>query len=225
MSREEVRQRGVYYTIIQGTFRQRVDQDHPEAQRRDFETKDGKKGTKYERVVDALYGYITDINFHDSEFGLKMNIVLDENEQGIKPIISLSTNSREAEDFMLKVPNIDLSKEVKLRPFNFTGDNNDEVRGMDIRQEDANGDFEVKITNFYYDAEKKENINGLPNPQKANEEMHKDDWKVYFIQRRQFLVEYIKEKIVPGIPQREMPAVKNDLSYPDEDINPDSIPF
>lgn len=231
MSREEISNRGLYYSIIKGTFRQKVDQDHPDAVRRDYETSDGKKGIKYERVIDALYGYITDIAFYDSEYGMKINIILDENQDGIRPNISLPTQSREAEDFMKKLPNIDLTKEVKLRPFNFTGDNDDEIRGMEILQPNDNDEYMIKITNFFRDAEKKENINGYPNPPKESDEMDKEDWKIYFIQARKFLVAYTGDKIVPTIPTPERPKSPKSHeeekrnTYPEEDINPADIPF
>ena len=61
MSREEIREKNLYYTIVGGSFRVQVPQDHPNAVRRDWTSTDGKSGTKYERVVDTLIGYIDDI--------------------------------------------------------------------------------------------------------------------------------------------------------------------
>ena len=46
MSREEISQPKKYYTIVQGTFRTQVPQDHPEAYRRDWTSADGKKSGK-----------------------------------------------------------------------------------------------------------------------------------------------------------------------------------
>lgn len=161
MAREEIKENNQYYTIIGGTFRIQVRQDDPTAVRRDWTSADGtKSGTKYERIVSALVGHIEDIQFRDGEYGMQLYVMLNENEDGSKPVIALQTASREAEDFLKKLPAINLLKEVRLRPFNFEGDSGDEVRGMEVTQEDAEGKFTVKVANYFRDVEKKENING-----------------------------------------------------------------
>lgn len=226
MSREEIREKALYYTIVQGSFRTQVDKDDPDAVRRDWTSADGKKsGTKYERVVNALFGKIEDVSFKDGDYGMQIFIKLDPNEDGISPIIALATASREAEDFMKKLPNINLSQEVRLRPFNFEGEGGDEVRGMEIMQQDGDGNFNVKITNFFRDTEKKVNINGFPNPE--GEDLSKDEWKIYFMQARQFLIKYTKDKIAPKF-QDAAYVRKNEVKrLPEtaEEINPDDIPF
>ncbi len=200
--REETIKRGRYYTIIAGSFRVQVPQDHPEAVRRDWKSADGtKSGTKYERIVNSLFGFIKEVSFHDGEFGMQVYIKLDETEDGEDPIIALATSSREGEDFLKKLPNINLAKEVRLRPFNFEGEGGDEVRGMEIMQQDENDEFKVKITNFFRDKEKKENINGYPNPE--SNDLSKDEWKLYFLQARMFLIKYTKENIIPKFTMTE----------------------
>jgi hypothetical protein len=202
MSREELREKNLYYTIIGGTFRTQVDKDDPTAVRRDWVSADGSKsGTKYERIVKALYGYIEDIQFRDSEYGLQCYVMLDTNADGFKPVITLSTASRETEDFLRKLPNINLLEEVQLRPFDFEGDSG-EVRGISVMQADAtNGEFNIKITNYFRDQEKKENINGFPTPEGDIDGYTKDDWKLYFLQARKFLVNYTKEVIQAKVAQ------------------------
>src|SRR5450432_3893905 len=107
MSREQIKEKNLYYTIVGGSFRVQVSEDHPEAVRRDWTSADGSKsGTKYERIIKSLIGFIEDIQFRDSEYGLQMYIMLDENQEGWKPVIALSTASREAEDLMKKLPSI-----------------------------------------------------------------------------------------------------------------------
>ena len=89
MSREDTRQPQSYFTIIQGDFRTQVAEDHPEAVRRDWKSADGSQsGTKFERVVRALYGYITDISFADGEYGMQWFIKLDKNADGKEPTIA-----------------------------------------------------------------------------------------------------------------------------------------
>lgn len=202
MSREEIREKNLYYTVIGGSFRVQVSADDPEAVRRDWTSADGSKsGTKYERIVKSLIGFIEDVQFRDGEYGLQMYVALDENNEGWKPVIALSTASREAEDLMRKLPNVDLLKEVRLRPFNFQGDGGDEVRGMEVMQEGGDGEFTVKVTNYFRDTEKKTNINGYPNPEGDTQEFSKDDWKLYFLQARKFLVNFTREKIEAKVAQ------------------------
>jgi hypothetical protein len=228
MSREQVVKRGKYYSIVAGTFRTQVPQEDPTATRRDWESADGKKsGTKYERIVNALFGYIKDVSFADGEFGMQVLIKLDENEEGDNPIIALGTSSREAEDFLRKLPNVDLSKEVRLRPFNFEGDNNEEVRGMEIMQQDSDDEFTVKITNFFRDKDKKENINGYPNPEGDTADYSKDDWKIYFLSARKFLINYIKENICPQFTEQGQKDIIHDKNIDAalEENPADAIPF
>ena len=230
MSREELNQPKKYYTIVQGTFRTQVPQEHPEAVRRDWKSADGKSsGTKYERVIRALYGYITDVSFADSEYGKQVYIKLDKLSDGEEPTIALNVASREAEDFLKKLPNIDFAKEVQLRPFNFTGDENDEVRGMSVMQPDEWAEFKKKITNYFYDipvdapkGTRGKNVNGFPIPSGDTDSFDKDDWKIYFLTCRKFLTDYtekhIRPKLAAAVPNLVPAAAKK---Y--ENADPDAI--
>ena len=232
MSKELVVKKGRWYGIIDGTFRVQVPQDHPEAVRRDWKSADGKNsGTKYERIVNALFGVIQEVSFQEGDYGTQILIKLDENEDGENPIVALATASREGEDFMKKLPAIDLSKEVRLRPFNFTGESNDEVRGIEVMQQDDAGNFTVKIRNFFRDYEKKENINGFPSPEGDTDMYSKDDWKIYFLSARKFLIAYTKEhtnldagtRSVSPIPKSyEEEHAKDPL---EDEFDPSKIPF
>jgi hypothetical protein len=132
---------------------------------------------------------------------MQVYIMLDENADGSKPVIALSTASREGEDLLKKLPSIDLLKDVRLRPFNFEGDTGDEVRGMEVTQQDAEGKYTVKVKNYFRDFEAKTNINGYPNPEGDTEDYSKDDWKLYFLQARKFLVNYTKENMQAAVAQ------------------------
>jgi hypothetical protein len=145
---------------------------------------------------------------------MQIMVALDPNPDGWKPVVALSTSSREAEDLMKKLPGIDFKKEVKLRPFNFEGTGGDEVRGIEVLQSDGT-DFTIKIKNFFRDAEKKENINGFPNPEGDTTSYSKDDWKLYFLLARKFLVAYTRDKVCAVVAQTVIerdnaPEVKTD---------------
>lgn len=233
MSREQIVEKKNWYYTIDGSFRQKVEQDHPEAVRRDWKSADGKtSGTKYERIISALFGKIEKVEFVAGDYGLNINITLDKNDDGINPNISLLAASREGEDFLKKLPNIDLSKEVRLMPFNFDDDNDREVRGLSITQQDNEGNFKVKIMSFFFDPEKKENINGYP-VVADRDAMDKEDWKVFFIQARKFLVKYAEENIIPKLAERTIGVSPIPKSYEEEhakdplenEFDPSKIPF
>lgn len=206
MSREVIKENNLYYTVIKGTFRTRVDEFAEGAVRREYETKDGAMAFKYERILSSLIGYIEEVQFYDSEFGMQCYITLDRNEKGQKPIIQLSMDGREADNFLKKLPNIDLNREVCLRPFNFKGREGDEVRGLDVSQEDENGKFKAKVSNYFWDEEKEETIHGYPRPDGNTDDFSKDDWKIYFLQVRKFLINYthanVEEKIAKSVELR-----------------------
>lgn len=196
MSREQVIEKKNFYYTNGGMFKQKVDQEHPEAQRRDWETPDGKSGTKYERHITALFGFITNIQFFDGDYGRSIQITLDPDEDGIAPVISLNASSREGTDFLRKILNVNLKKEVKLAPYEMENDG-ESRRGLTVYQQDEADNFTVKIGDFYRDFEKKENMNGMPNPPKPNDEMTKNAWKAYFLQVDDFLVENTQKIILP----------------------------
>jgi len=223
MSREEISQPKKYYTIVDGTFRTQVPEDHPDAVRRDWKSADGKSsGTKYERIIRALYGYITEISFADTQFGMQIYIKLDKNTDGEEPTVALNVTSREAEDLMKKLPNIDLALEVQLRPYAFDGTEGDEVRGMSVMQPDEFGDFKKKVVGFFRDFDAKKNINGFPNPDGDTDSYSKDDWKIYFLLCRKFLIHYTTENVIPLIkrtstPKPATPPVAHDMDGSDPD--------
>lgn len=223
MSREETRMPGLYYTVIDGTFRTRVDKDHPQAKMREYETRDGAKAVKYERTVSALSGYIEDVSIFDGDYGKTINIRLDENEEGQSPVIQLNAGTTYGEDFLKKAPNIDFGKEVRFSPFAFTSEEGKEIRGISITQKE--GEEDVKVKNFFYDTEQKTNINGYPEPDGSTEDYSKEDWKIYFLQARKFLLAYFAENVVPKIQFREDRPKTVSRAEDVEEINPDDIPF
>lgn len=213
MSREELPVKGRYYSIIQGSFRTQVPKDHPDAVEREWEATDGTKGTKWEREVKAVIGFIKDIQIVDTEFGTQVKVFFDEDDEGDQKIVALNAKSREGEDFLKKLPNIDLSKEVRLRPFKFEGDRGDDVRGMEVVQQDDEGSFKRKITNFFYDPETKENLNGFPKPEGDTDMFTKDDWKIYFLQANKWLVNYIQKNILPKLKDGSFSSIKDEIPF------------
>ncbi len=179
---------GRYISILaDGRLHETVLQNTEGAVLREYETSDGKKGSKWERVFGAIKARITGIKFQDGDYGESIQITFDDGEN--KVILSQLCASSFGEDILKKLPAIDFSKEVSLRPYAFEGEDEKMVRGVEVKQ---NGE---KVTNYFWDAEKKEPLNGFP--AFDGNKSDKDDWKIHFLKARKFLVNYAKENIVP----------------------------
>lgn len=214
-----------YFSIIDGTFRVQVSPDHPDAVARDWETKDGKKGTKYERIVQALFGVVEGIEFHDGDYGTNLNITLDKDEDsGKNPVLSMGTATPYGEATLKLLPNLVPGKEYRFRPFSFKDKETDkDIRGMEITERDSDDKFTVKIPNFFYDAETKTALNGYPTPEGDTSKYKSDDWKLFYLQARKHLIRYAEQNVLPRFSQIKS---STPLEYPAEgDVKPEDIPF
>lgn len=177
-----------------GTIRKVVPEGTPNSVIREYETSDGKAGTKTELIFKEISGFITDMELFDGDYGVNLIIELAVSEdKETKEYLSLGTASSFGEDFMKKLPNLKLDEIVTLVPYAFEDEKGKNKKGISILQ---NG---VKIQNFFYDAEKKENINGFPVPQGDTAKYSKDKWKAYFLDARIFLTEYAKENFIEKV--------------------------
>ena len=182
--------------IADGSIRMQVPEGTEGSVRREYEDKDGNKQFKIEAVFNAIDGMLGDITVKAGKFGDQIMVPITDQDSGEVYTLALGTSSNFGEDFMKKLPNINLAEPVLLAPFSFIGDNGKDVRGMDIRQ-----GFDVnvpnsgeKAANHYRDAEAKRNINGMPTPEGDTRHFNTDDWKVYFITVRKFLIADLTEK-------------------------------
>lgn len=187
----------IFATVLaDGKIHVNVPEGTEGAVEREYETSDGKKGTKLELVYTELNGIIQKIDFHEGDYGINLQIVVGE-EDDEKPItLSLSTESNFGEDMMKKLPNINLKKPVTLAPFSFDNDKGKKQRGISVTQLNKKGEPE-KILNFYFDPEKKVVINGypaVPKPEKGGKPLSKTTWRKYFSVARDFLIEDITER-------------------------------
>ena len=185
-----------YFTVLgsDGTLRTKVPEGTEGAVRRDYETKDGAKGTKFERVFKSIEGMITNVQIHDGEYGTNLVITLAD-KNGVEVNLSLGFNTPFGEDTAKKLPQVDFEMPVKFAPYAFVDDNGKDKKGMTVMQ------GEVKLQSFFngYDAEAKKftYANGYPEPKGDTSEYNSDKWKVYFGECRIFLQEYIEKYILP----------------------------
>lgn len=163
-----------------GSLRMEVPEGTEDAVRRDYETSDGKKGTKYELVFKKLEGHIKSIDIFEGDFGKNLLVKVEKGDEMVTLSIGVSTPF--GEDFMKKFPSIDTTKKVSVEPFSFENDEGKLIKGLSIKQDGE------KIKNFYFDSDKKKAINKMPEPEGATKKFDKDDWKAYFLKARKFLL-------------------------------------
>lgn len=221
--------KATYIHIIGGKFKESATEETPGAEKREWETKDGKSGTKWELTHDYVTGKITNLEYRDGEYGTDLMVTVQDPEAKI--VIQISEKSRYYDDFAKKVKAIDFNEEVYLAPFDFDGENAKgkakRFAGITIKQGDK------KITSYYYDGKKP--INKMPKVnEKEKEEMGDDYWTVYFTKLRVFLKKEIQGIKLPeyeaglggDIPMDEAPAPKGkDVTVDGDDDESSDLPF
>lgn len=237
---EPLEKKAVYYSIKDSTFRLKTDKEDPEAVRREYTNpKTGEEGIAYERAYKALYGVVSDVSFHDNTLKdgtvlRSLHIGLGEDENGVSQIISIPVDSRFATDFLKRLPSIELTKEVRLMPYDFEKEGPRQV-GISVYTKDDAGNFTVKVDNNFFTKvegegmdKKYTNLHGFPEP--TEDDMQ--DWPFYFKKVNKFLVNYAKENILKKFNTTNRPPQsleeqmeRQGAQYPDEEISPESIPF
>ena len=190
---------GKYLNVVQGDLREKVEEGTEKAVRRVYETSNGTKGEKWEIVYsNGISGIIEDIQLRDGDFGEQLSIHI--SDVGEHFYINVPSDSNYATDLLKKLPNIDLKKEVFLRPYSFTPKDSDKVkRGMTVKQGNK------KIDNFYFDPNTKKVINGCPAPTGDTKSYSKTKWKAYFAQELIFL----QEELLKVFPKKSDSVTKD----------------
>lgn len=210
--------------LADGKFHQTVPEGTVNSIKREYEDKQGGKHSKVELVFDEASGYISKLSFNENEFGKSLNVEIDGDGT-----ISLNVESNFADDFMKKLPNVDLSQPVTLAPYAFEDDNKRNRRGITIYQGGR------KIESAFWDSEKKVVKGDIPQAEGDTKEYDKDDWKMHFMRVRKFLVSNT-ERIAGNMgtfikpttasrPAKPANTSLDNIEYPEEEINPEDIPF
>ena len=173
---------GRFLTVVAGKLREKVEEGTEGATKRTGEVA-GTPFEKWELVYPGITAFITKIELQDGKYGKNVLIRMTD-ANGEEFTVSLGAeNSRTGVPFMEAIPNLDLTKEVTLKPYKFNNDKGENVEGMQILQ-DGN-----KIKSAFYDPETKSNLLGMPKAEaKKNGEVN---WKLYFAQRDEWLQTYM----------------------------------
>jgi|ERR1035437_5403623 hypothetical protein len=190
MSLKKAEDRTFLSVLADGNIHQTVPEGTKDSVLRKYKTSDGKEGQKTELVYTELIGKITKVDFYEGDYGNQLQLTIVDGEE--KPVVlSLGTSSNYGEDMMKKLLNIDLERNVKIVPYSFTDDKKKMKKGITVYQSD--GKKSEKVKNYFYDDIAKKNIHGYPEPKKLKKPLSKDQWKLYFGECREFLVEKITE--------------------------------
>lgn len=198
-----------------GTLRLTVPEGTEGAKLREYETSDGKKGSKWELVFKSLAGKITNMQVFEGNYGKNLLVTL--SYEGGEDTISFNTASPFGEDFMKKLPNINLDEYVTITPYSFVDDNGKTRKGVTVMQGD------VKLTNYFYDAEKKKNLHKYPEPEGDTGTYDKDDWKIYFTKCRKFLVKNVEDTFLPTFAHMSPTITGSSVDYPEEEAAADKF--
>jgi hypothetical protein len=195
-----------------GTLRLTVPEGTEGAVFREGTTASGKHYEKWELVFKSLSGKISNMWFYEGDYGVNLMVSLA--YEGGEDTISFGTATPFGEDFMKKLPNINLDEYVTISPFSFIDDNGKNRRGVTVKQGD------VKLENYFFDKEKKKNLHKYPNPEGDTGAYSKDDWKMYFMQARKFLVKYTEENFLPKFAHRQPKIEVSTVEYPTDYVEP-----
>lgn len=204
-----------------GLFHEKVSEDTEGAVRREYEIKDKKtgavtKGVKWELLYkDMKDVHLVNVEFEDGEYG--ENILLtfrfaDESEI----TLAESTAGNFGTDIMKKLPNLSFAEKMTIKPYAFTAENGKEKRGVNFYQGSD------KVMGYFWDDETKKPLHGFPEID-AEKTYDSDDWKMHFIGVKKFLVAYTKENIAPKFAKDGVEPAR--VEYPEDEINPEDIPF
>ena len=206
-----------YLHITYGKLRMKTTESDPEAQSR--ENKDGK--TIYERVYSWVEGNLAGIYYkQDDKYGNSFEVIIDDGKDRFQ--VSFPEGDNYFMDFFSKLPNTDMSKPLRIAPYDFEDSNTGKRRkGITLMQagEKVDNYFNVKVGDKY------EYRHGFPEPENPKK-MDKDDWKVYFIKVTKFLRNYINETIIPKFVATDLNKM-NEVATSEvvEVNNNDDLPF
>lgn len=213
-----------YLYIIDGVLKQKATENTSGAVRRDYETKDGKKSFKWEISYKSWTGKLKDLRVKESEFGENLEVEFKD------AIFTIGVESRYFKDFLQKLPNVNMNRVITVSPYAFES-NGKPLKGVTIYQDGE------KLKNYYWDEGAGKYCNGFPLPVGDTSQFKKDDWTVYYLGVKKFLLselDRLKTNLsndevgeVDESTQPEPPMDMPEIGEPEEEITVDGekLPF
>lgn len=180
------------YVLADGLLREQVDETTEGAKLRIIKNDDGtEKMRKYELTYPGITGFITGVVTRDGDYGTSILIAIkDSNDEEFT--LALQAKSKYGEDFLHKLPNIKLTSEVSIQPKNYEK-NGKQQTYVKITQGGAVIDNAFNVYDFD-NKEWKVLVDGYPQVDEKKKPKNSDQWMVFFTQRREWVLDYLKEK-------------------------------
>ena len=188
-----------FLKIVPGAIiAKKTTEDDIRAVKREYEDANGKKGHVFERQFDNLSGIISNISFNKGNYGEEFIILIKDDGENYRLSMNISQikNSLYANSFLSKLRNIDLTKEVTLKPYDFITKEGKKQTGMTVTQ-DGN-----KLGNSYYDTKtKKLLVKSFPTIENWSESTQ-EDRDMYNLQLKSFYKKEVSKLKFPETPKK-----------------------
>jgi hypothetical protein len=193
----------------------KADKSNPNFGTQEWEKADKSIGVRQGARYADLSGKIVMAEFKTHpEYGESVNVTIDAGND--RYIISISTGNRYSQDMMKALLKLDLTKDVFLKPYDFTGKDKKRAQGISFRQDGEKVDLRVddaptQDAAFFKTAEKKK-------------------IKRFFEDLNDWFVEKIEEEVIPNFaalaPKEKKEVIEEDddseeIGY-DEQDEPDT---
>lgn len=203
MGLENKKFNGIFASVLAtGEISVKCEEDEVGAVKREYEDSQTKEmKIKWEKIYTELSGLITSIKFFEGDYGKLLQLTVDDN--GSEVVLGFPTSSNFCEDLMKKLPNVDLGELVIIKPYAFTDKVSKKLKkGVTITQDGE------KINSYFSNFIDGKSVatNGIPEPE-VGKKYDTEDWKMYFMVVRKFLVNFITENIIPVL--EEVASNKN----------------
>lgn len=195
LKNKETKQGTTWVSILaDAKFRIQVPEGTEGSEKREIKDKVTGQVTnvKHELAFTTMTGKITNIAFYTGTYG--KNIQVDVTDDTGTLTLSVNASGKYGKNLIKKIPNIDMSKEVELSPYNFE-DKVEKTKkgepvmytGITVKQDDK------KIEEFFFDKiNKKYNVENYPVMNGSWDDA--TDRTIYFAQEDKFLQNYIETK-------------------------------
>lgn len=227
-----------YLTILaDGKLHERVDEDTEGAKIRMKKNQDGTteevtdkdENTIYELTYPGITATVGTIQIVEGDYGSNLNIDLTDEEDN-QFILSIKCDSSYGENFMQKLPNLDLNEPVIFKPFAFKPKGSDQkMRGLTLSQGEPK--TAEKVLSAFEKVEENGDrevlIKGFPMPDQKKK-YNSEKWKIFFATRREWVMDYLVEAemllaadasapVKEEEPEEEKPKVKKKRKKGDDD--------
>lgn len=139
--------KNLYLSVAGGyIWNRKAGEDDPDYTTQTFIKGDGEEGIRKGAQYADLTGRVTNVAFRTHEkYGESINVTVDDGDESF--ILSMSTNNQYSQCMMKALLLMDFSKDLFIKPYDFTGADGRRAQGISFRQNGEKIDLkEVKVS-------------------------------------------------------------------------------